>query len=151
MKRFTFRLERIRQLRERTERERAAALGLAMRTEQERQDTLRRAEQAFERAGESAAETAEANVLPAGMLGAFDLARESASARVDVAGRELDAARQQVGEEQDRYGVARRDLRVIDRLKEKRFAAWREADAREDQKQTDSVALNRHSTQEDRT
>ena len=36
---------------------------------------------------------------------------------------------------------SRRDLRVIDRLKEKRLEAWREAGAREDQKETDSVAL----------
>ena len=55
MKQFSFRLERIRELRERAERERAAALGLAMRSEQESVDALQRAQRDFERAGESAA------------------------------------------------------------------------------------------------
>ena len=151
MKRFAFRLERIRELRERVERERAAALGLAMRAEQESLDDLARAQRDLERAGESAAVVAGAQVLPAGTLGNFDLSRDAASARIDTAGEELEAARVRVGTEQERYGVARRDLRVIDRLKEKRLEAWREAGAREDQKETDSVALNRHSTKEDRT
>ena len=151
MKQFSFRLERIRELRERAERERAAALGLAMRSEQESVDALQRAQRDFERAGESAAQTAGAQVLPAGTLGNFDLSRDAASGRIEAAGVDLDAARVRVVDEQDRYGVARRDLRVIDRLKEKRFEAWREAGAREDQKETDSVALNRHSTKEDRS
>jgi flagellar FliJ protein len=151
VKRFAFRLERIRELRERAERERAAALGHAMRAEQESLDALGQARRAFERAGESAAKTAETQVLPAGTLGNFDLSRDAASVRIDAAGQELDAARVRVDAEQELYGVARRDLRVVDRLKEKRFEAWREAGAREDQKETDSVALNRHSTKEDRT
>ncbi len=151
MKRFTFRLERIRELRERVERERAAALGFAMRAEQESLEDLARARRDLERAGESAAEAAGAQVLPAGTLGNFDLSRDAAAARIEAAGDDLDAARVRVGDEQERYGVARRDLRVVERLKEKRFEAWREAGAREDQKETDSVALNRHSTKEDRT
>ena len=151
MKRFTFRLERIRELRERAERERAAELGLAMRSEMERAEDLQRARRDFERAGESAAAAAESGVLPAGLLGSFGLARGVASVRIDRAGEELDAARERVGEEQERYGVARRDLRVIEKLKEKRLDSWRETEAREDQKETDSVALNRHSTKEDRT
>lgn len=151
MKRFNFRLERIRELRERAERERAAALGLAMRAEAESLDALQRARRDRQRAGESAAETAGAQVLPAGTLGNFELARDAAKVRIEATSEDLDAARVRVGEEQVRYGESRRDLRVVERLKEKRFEAWREAGAREDQKETDSVALIRHSTKEDRT
>jgi len=79
VKRFAFRLERIRELRERVERERAAALGLAMRAEQESLDDLARAQRDLERAGESAAVVAGAQVLPAGTLGNFDLSRDAAS------------------------------------------------------------------------
>lgn len=151
MKRFNFRLERIRELRERAERQRAAALGLAMRAEQESLEALDRARRDHERAGESAAQAAGAQTLPAGTLGNFELARDAAVLRIEASGQELDAARVRVGEEQALYGESRRDLRVVERLKEKRFEAWREAGAREDQKETDSVALNRHSTKEDRT
>jgi flagellar FliJ protein len=151
VKRFAFRLERIRELRERAERERAASLGLAMRAEQESVDDLARAHRDFERAGESAAEAAARGTLPAGTLGNFDLSRDAATVRIEAAQAELEAARVRVAEEQEQYAAARRDLRVIERLKEKRFEAWREAGAREEQKETDSVALNRHSTKEDRT
>jgi flagellar export protein FliJ len=122
-----------------------------MRAEQESRDALERARLDRERACDGSAATAVAHVLPAGTIGNFELARDAALARIEAAGEDLDAARVRVGEEQEMYGVARRDLRVIERLKENRFEAWREAGAREDQKETDSVALNRHSTKEDRT
>jgi flagellar FliJ protein len=151
VKRFAFRLERIRELRERAERERAAALGIAMRAEQESAEGLARAHRDQQRARESAAEAAGAQVLPAGTLGNFDLARGAAAIRVEAAGEDLEGARARVDEEQVSYRESRRDLRVIEKLKDKRFEAWREAGAREEQKETDSVALNRHSRKEDRT
>jgi flagellar FliJ protein len=151
MKRFAFRLERIRQLRERAERERAAALGLAVREERTRAESLANAEREFERTGESAAEASRAETLPAGTLGNFDLARDVASRRIEDATQALEGARQRVEEERARHGEARRDLRVLERLKEKRLDAWREHVAREEQKESDGMTLNRHTTKEDRS
>ena len=151
MKRFTFRLERIRQLRDRVERERAAELGRAIRDELERADVLAGAERDFTRAGESAAEVAGATTLVAGMLANFDLVRDEAARRIDDAERMFEAAQVKVGEERQRHGEARRDLRVVERLKERRYATWRELDTRDEQKESDGVAMNRHATKEDRS
>jgi len=150
VKRFTFRLERIRQLRERAERERAAELGVALREEAARADLLAHCEREYERSGESAAGVVESGTLPAGTLRNFDLARDAAARRIDDAARDLETASQKVGEERVRHGEARRDLRVIERLKDKRYEAWRVDDAREERKESDGVTQNRHATKEDR-
>jgi flagellar FliJ protein len=151
VKRFLFRLERIRELRERAERERAAVLGAAMQAERAEQAALRRARLEFERAGEQAAGAAESATLHVGVLRNMELARAAAAQRVDAAAESLREASGKVDEEQDRYGEARRELRVVEKLKEKRFEAWRDENVREERKETDGVAQNRHSTREERT
>ena len=151
MKRFNFRLERIRELRERAARERAAVLGAAMHVERQQQHVLDQARLEYERAGTQAAEALEAAPVHAGVLRNIDLARAVAALRVDAASESLREASEQVDEEQARYGEARRDLRVVEKLKEKRFEAWRDEGAREEQKETDGVAQNRHTTREERT
>jgi flagellar FliJ protein len=150
VKRFTFRLDRLRELRERAERERAAQLGLAMRKESERQDTLAAAMREADRAGEQAALAPSRVALPAGLLSNLDLARGTASLRVDDAEAQLLGASEAVEQERVRYGEARRDLRVIEKLKEKRFDAWKDDAAREEQKETDGLAQNRRTPKEDR-
>lgn len=148
MKRFAFRLERLRELRERAERERAALLGAAMREEHERQMALERARLELARAGEQAADMAASQPLAAGTLGNFDFTRDVAAGRVDAAADAVRTAGERVDEEREHYGVARRDLRIVEKLKEKRFEAWREQGAREERKEADDVGNHRRVTQE---
>ncbi len=151
MKRFAFRLERIRELRARAERERAADLGAAMREEHQSAELLAAARRELERTGEQAAAAASATPQPAGMLRNLNEARDAAEVRVEAASAELEAARERVAQEQERYGEARRELRVVEKLREKRLDAWREDGAREERKETDEVATNRHFTKEERS
>lgn len=144
MKRFTFRLERVRELRERAERTQAAELGAAMRTERQRREALAAAQSALAEAAQQAAGAATGTALPAGALRNLELAREAASRQVDAAGERLAEARQRTEQEQQKYGDTRRDLRVVERLKEKRLDAWREEATRDEQKTIDGVALRRH-------
>ena len=151
MKRFAFRLERLRELRVRAERDRAAALGAAMREEQEHRDALADAREALERTGDQAADAAGGGALAAGMLNNFGLARGAAEQRVDSVSRSLEAASARVDEERERWGEARRDLRVLEKLKEKRFDDWRVESSRAEQKETDEVARDHHGGKEDRS
>lgn len=146
MKRFAFRLERLRELRERAEREQASVLGAAMRDEQRDRDALSRAQADFERIGEQAGQAAQSATLPAGTLRNLDLARDAAGVRIDAAAEAVKQAQARVEEEQDRYGEKRRDLRVVEKLKEKRFETWKDDVSRAEQKDMDSVALRRRTT-----
>lgn len=143
MKRFTFRLERLRELRERAEREQAAVLGQAMREEQHERDALVRAQAEYERMGEQAGGAAVHQPLAAGTLYNLDLARETAGCRIDAAADAVKQAQVKVDEEQGRYGERRRDLRVVEMLKEKRFEAWKDDLSRAEQKEIDDVATRR--------
>jgi len=140
MKRFSFRLERLRELRERAERERAGQLGDAMRDERLRAQALERACRELERAGEQAAGLPAAGPVSAGLLHALDRARGAAESRADEAATSLKGASERVVEEREHYRLARRDLRVVERLKEKRYEAWREQGAREERKESDEVS-----------
>lgn len=147
MKRFAFRLERLRELRERAERERAAILGAAMREEDACADALSRAQRELEAAREQLASAPAAGPVPAGFLHSLDTARGAAEGRVDAAAESLVEASQRVDEERGLYTGARRDLRVLEKLKEKRFDAWRDRLSREEQKETDGVAARNHAAQ----
>lgn len=151
MKRFSFRLERLRELRERTERERATELGGAMREEQAQQEALDRARFELARATVQAASLAGCAPVAAGLLQNIDRARTFAEGRVDAATDSLQTASDRVGEERERYGLARRDLRVVENLKQKRFDSWREQGAREERNEADDVAQHRRTTKEERT
>ncbi len=149
MKRFAFRLERLRELRERAERERAAHLGAAMREEQAHADALAREREEMAKAGEQKANLAGERPVPAGLLQGLERARDAAQSRVDEATRRLDAAAERVDAEREVYGVARRELRIVEKLKEKRFEAWREGTAREEQKDNDEAGRHRHASTEE--
>lgn len=144
MKRFTFRLERLRELRERAERAQAAALGAAMGDEQRRRDSRDAARRALEAAGRQAADAATETAVSAGALHNLERARDAASLRADAEDERLAEAQRRTGEERERYGETRRDLRVVERLKEKRLETWREEASRDEQKTIDGVALRRH-------
>ncbi len=149
MKRFAFRLERLRELRERAERERAAHLGAAMREEHARAEALAREREDLAKAGEQAAGLAGPRPVPAGLLSGLERARDAAKSRIEDATRRLDAARERVEAERETYGEARRELRIVEKLKEKKFDAWRDGTAREEQKENDEAGLRRRASREE--
>jgi len=148
VKRFSFRLERLRQLREHAERAQARTLGAAMREEQERRDVLEQASDELARCREQAADAATAEPRAAGTLCNLDLTRGAAAERVDAAAESLDAAEGVVDVERERFGERRRDLRTVEKLKEKKLEAWRGETAREERREIDGVAQDRHGTGE---
>lgn len=144
MKRFSFRLERLLQLRERAERTQAAELGAAMRAEEDQRAALERAREALERA----AERGSAEPFTVGTMRTRELAREAMSQRVEVEQEALDLATGRRAEEQSLWQDRRRDRRSVEKLKEKRFDAWREDASRDEQKTIDGLAQNRRPDEE---
>jgi flagellar export protein FliJ len=143
MKRFSFRLERIRQLRERAERAQAAELGAAMREEQARLAALAAAQEHLERCHEQSA-PADGEWFRAGDMLNRSIARDAAAGHTEAASESVKDASDKVADEKAIYGDRRRDLRSVEKLKERQFETWREAGGRAEQKEMDGVALNRH-------
>jgi len=145
MKGFVFRLERLLELRSTAERERAQALGQAMRKEETQRQAL---DAASERLGSCGAQIAGVldNVAPAGSLTNLRLAIEAAMREVDSAALSHQAALDQMQQERELFSQARVERRVVERLREKRRAAWTEESSRVEQSESDSVARNRRST-----
>lgn len=147
MKRFAFRLERLLQLRERAERTQAAELGAAMREEDARRASLDQAAAALERAAAQDAH-GEAGPLTVGDLQSRELAKESMAERVEARHEALEEAVEKRVVEQATWQDKRRDRRSVEKLKDKRFEAWREDLSREEQKTLDALAQNRGPNEE---
>ena len=145
MKGFVFRLERLLQLRSRTERERAQALGQAMRKEEAQRQVLEEASARLGRCGEQIAGVLD-DVAPAGALTNLGLAIEAALRHMESAAESHQAALDQMQQERELFSQARVERRVVERLREKRHAAWTEEASRVEQSELDSVARNRRST-----
>jgi flagellar export protein FliJ len=145
MKGFVFRLERLLELRSTAERERAQALGQAVRKEETQRQAL---DEASERLGSCGAQISDVldNVAPAGSLTNLRLAIEAAMREVDSASLSHQAALDQMQQERELFSQARVERRVVERLREKRRAAWTEEASRVEQSESDSVARNRRST-----
>jgi len=144
MKGFVFRLERLLQLRSRAESERAQALGQAMREEDAQRQMLEEASERLGRCGDQIAGVL-GGVAPAGALTNLGLAIEAAMRQVDSAALSHQAALDQMHQERELFGQARVERRVVERLREKRHAAWTEEASRAEQSELDSVARSRRS------
>jgi flagellar export protein FliJ len=145
MKGFVFRLERLLELRSTAERERAQALGQAMRKEESRRLALEEASERLGSCGDQIAGVLD-DVAPAGALTNLRLAIEAAMRQVDSAALSHQAALDQMQQERELFSQARVERRVVERLREKRRAAWTEEASRVEQSEMDSVARNRRST-----
>jgi flagellar export protein FliJ len=144
MKGFLFRLERVLHLRTRAERERAQALGHALRDEEARRVAREEAEDRLRRSGDQVAEASE-GVTNAGTLRIMGLAVQAAAGQLEAATLSHVAAEDSVRQEQQRFGEARRDRRVLERLREQRKETWDRETARQEQKDHDSAARERRS------
>ena len=145
MKGFVFRLERLLELRSTAERERAQALGQAMREEETQRQALEEASERLGSCGDQIAGVLD-GVATAGALTNLRLAIESAMRQVDSAAQSHQAALDQMQQERELFSQARVERRVVERLREKRRAAWTEEASRVEQSELDTIARNRRST-----
>jgi flagellar export protein FliJ len=139
MKRFQFRLEKILQLRSRVERERAQALGRAMRAEQACREAVEEALSQLSRCNEQMAGSPE-EVSTAGLLRNLGLTVEAAAQRLHLAERDHAEAVDERAEEQERFGQARIDRRVVERLREHQAAAHSLEASRHEQRELDGIS-----------
>jgi flagellar export protein FliJ len=148
MRPFVFRLERLLALRGRSERERAGALGRALSDEQARREALRDTLTRMGRCGDQAA-AAGAKVVTAGTLRALDLTIRALHAELEAAAESHRDAVDRVQGAAERFGEARRERRVVERLRERREAAWEQDASRDEQRECDTLAQRCRGTEDE--
>ena len=138
MKPFRFALERLLKLRGIREREQARTLGDALRGERDQRALLQRADAGLARAGEQV-DGAGSGPQPAGAVRNLRLPLQAAALAADQAARSHQESVESVAREQARFGAARRDKRVLEKLRERRRAGWTADRSREEQRETDGL------------
>ncbi len=142
MKQFVFRLERLRRLREVAERERARALGEAMRVEAERRaaldESIIRRESARAQFMEAANETR--GSMAAGSLTNLSSVAGSFGEVVSAAESEFRRAEEGTEVERRNFAEARKERRVLDRLRDRQKSDWLCDASREEQAAIDENA-----------
>lgn len=139
MKRFSFRLERVLQLREAAEQEKARALGLALRDEEQ---AKRDAETGKQRLAEARAQLRRISGAPAqaGLLRNLELSVEQLSHQYALLSEAHAKSTERVSIERAAFEEARMAKRVIERLKVQRREAWNQELARYEQGLSDETA-----------
>ena len=139
MSSFVFRLDRFLKLRKHAEQERAEALGAAVHAEEKsKADAEAKAERLDAVADRI---TSELNtVATAGALRNLGLVLGAAIAQADSAKGEHEDRKRATEEERERWGKARVERRVIERLRTRRLNAWANGAARAEQKDMDETA-----------
>ena len=142
MKRFIFRLARVLQLRVAAEREQARQLALVIREEEVRrvayQESAWRLEEAIAQLRGTPRE-----LSTAGTLRNLELTVLALAAERDARGGAHQEALSRVEAERQRFDQARIARLAIERLRERRWEAWGEEAAREEQREHDEAAVRR--------
>lgn len=141
---FTFRLQRVLDMRARHERDAATALA-------EAQDAADRARHAADVLAAARAELAVAALggaqghagSPVGALRTHAFLLDRMDEQVAAAGAAVRAAEGTVGAREDGLRAAFRDRRTLDRLRERHHDAWRAGAVAADRQQMDEIALAR--------
>ena len=150
---FRFRLQRVLDLRARTERDAATALVSAQETADAAHDAQQRMEQAR---GELAARMMSgmsvdasegaAQMAPGASVGALrnlSFLLDRLDERVASAAEQASAAQHAVTAHEDALRAAYRDRRTLDRLRDRHLDAWRAGEAAQDRAAMDEIALTR--------
>jgi flagellar protein FliJ len=139
VKRFTFRLERLLQLREAEEQEKARALGVAL---QEEEGAKQAAAEGQARRDDAAGQLARISQAPAqaGLLRNLELSVEQLTHQLHLLNEAHVKALARVEVERGAFEEARMAKRVIERLKEQRREAWNQEFARYEQSLSDETA-----------
>lgn len=139
MKRFTFRLDRVLELREAAERLQAGILGKANQAKAEAERESEASASQLEIVRDQAGQTGDIPTA-AGLRNAIGMTMQAAQAQVELNEAALLEAQQQHAEEMARFAEARMARRTIERLKEQRTADWVEAANRAEQGDIDEIA-----------
>ncbi len=123
MKQFSFRLQRLLQLREAVEKERARQLGEALREEEARREALRQSQERLETARDQLMATPN-EMMQAGTLRNLELSVEMLAGQARSLEDTHLKSLEKVEEERMRFEQARVARRVIERLREHRREAW---------------------------
>jgi len=142
MKRFAFRLERLLQLREASEKERARELGQASREEERRRAAVLESEARLIEA-RAQFKTTPRELSQAGTLQNLELTMESLSANVRQLSETHEQSLERLEAERHQFEQARKARRVIERLREHRRVAWGEEHSRYEQRVSDETARQR--------
>lgn len=139
MKRFSFRLERLLQLRVMEEQDRARALAEAR---DAADDARRESEVSAERLADTAEQLAATppDMRTAGTLRNMMLTLEAAQERAESSAAAHQEAQGRLDGEQTVFDRARQERRTIERLREQGQAAWEDEVVQDEQKQLDEVA-----------
>jgi flagellar export protein FliJ len=150
MSAFHFRLDRVLQLRRRAETDRARELGAALRREEAARTEKESAERALEGGHRAVTDPgALGRPMPAGVLASLRTATRALAHALDHAERRHDRSAAEVDAERQEFDEARRERRVLERLREQAADGWRVDAARRDQKNTDAIAEQRWRLRED--
>ena len=139
MSRFVFRLDRFLKNRQHTERERAEAHGAAVLAEEESQ-VHADAKAEHVKTVTNSITTELGAVATAGSLRNLGLVLEAAILQADEANGALIDKQRETEQERERWGKARVDRRIIERLRERRLDAWTNNAARAEQREMDETA-----------
>jgi flagellar FliJ protein len=142
MKGFIFRLDRLLKLRFRAERNRAQRLGLAIRNAEARRKAREEADAHLDRCGEQMNETAN-GVNNAGNLRNLSLAVRVAAHQAKAAEDGQRQSEDAVRVEEERFGRARQERRVMERVRERRRKVWSIEAARKEQRDLDNLVQQR--------
>ena len=123
MKQFTFRLDRLLQLREAAERERARNLGNALRDEEARRTAVRESQERLADAQDQLSSTPR-EMSQAGMLRNLELTLAALAGEARTLEVTHEKSVERVEEERLLFEQARVARRVIERLREHRREAW---------------------------
>jgi flagellar FliJ protein len=145
---FTFRLQRVLELREETEQDKSRALAsaesVAERARHSRDELLRMQE-------ESRAELllAQTGLPRVGHLQQLDIVLVALEQRIVQANESVRTAEQFVADARHALEIAARDRQVLDRLKEKHAEVWRKEALHADRQHMDEIALSRFGRAQD--
>lgn len=139
MTRFTFRLERVLQLRLAAEEEKARDLGTAQAVERAARAGAESCAAALAEAVRQVAASG-AKPVAAGAIGNLMLAVEGARARAEQAAARHRESLAAVEAAREAWEQARRDRRALEKLRESRLEAWKLETARAEQAVLDDVA-----------
>jgi flagellar protein FliJ len=123
VKQFSFRLQRLLQLREAAEKERARDLGEALREEEARRAALRESQERLAEAQNQLASTPK-EMSQAGTLRNLELTLQALDGEARTRESSHEQSMEVVEEERLRFEQARVARRVIERLREHRREAW---------------------------
>jgi flagellar export protein FliJ len=146
MNTFIFRLERLFQLRSKVERQRAQDLARAVRDEQERRAALAAAADRLDRSRERVAPAGE--ISTAGAMRNLNLTLDAAARQVEAAEGAHRASIENVASEEQQFGTARMERRIVERLREKRRETWKVESSRREQRELDGLNGQRHARED---